>query len=47
MSAELEPVAWNVYCADCNEGSGPHGDYDDADSWAAEHDAENHQERAA
>jgi len=42
MSAYIYPV-YNVYCADCAAGSGPHEYADDAEEWANEHDAENHE----
>jgi len=43
MSAEVR-TEYVVYCAHCNEGAGPYEDDDDADAWAAEHDAEYHNE---
>jgi hypothetical protein len=42
MPADIHPV-YNAYCADCNEGSGPHDDDDDAQAWADEHNAEYHE----
>lgn len=44
MSAEIEPAAWNAYCGECSEGAGPFGHEYDAEAWAVEHDAENHED---
>lgn len=35
---------YNAYCADCNEGAGPYDDYDIAETWAQDHNAEYHSE---
>jgi len=42
MTAMIYPV-WNAYCGDCAEGSGPHEDAEDAETWQQQHDAEHHQ----
>lgn len=43
MSAEVR-ATYVVYCADCNEGDGPHDYESEAEEWAEEHDAEYHNE---
>ena len=41
MSAEIRAV-YVVYCAECNDGDGPHDYESEAEEWADEHDAEYH-----
>ena len=40
--AGVSPV-YNAYCAECNEGTGPHDDEDDAQAWADQHNTEYHE----
>lgn len=43
MSAEVRAV-YVVYCAECADGDGPHDYESEAEDWAENHDAENHNE---
>lgn len=45
MSAEAFPV-YNTWCADCATGDGPHDYLDDAEAWAAQHNADYHEDAA-
>jgi len=41
MSAEVRAV-YVAYCAACADGDGPHDYESEAEDWAENHDAENH-----
>ena len=42
MSAEVQPMSFGAYCAECADGDGPHDDEFDAEEWATAHNAEYH-----